>query len=76
MTETDRRSIDTIQQAMSAAEWEKAKGHLNAMVAIMGQTYGGGVWDEDEEPGLMKFQVARKRIDAFVKIIEDWELFQ
>jgi len=73
---SERRTLDTIQQAMALVEWERAKGHLNAMIAVMGQTYGSDVWNEDEEPGLMKCEVARKRVDAFVKDIEDWELNQ
>lgn len=52
--------------AMKAAQWERAKGELRAMVAIQGSYEASS---PEEEP--LKWAVLSQHVEDFIKNIED-----
>lgn len=57
-----------IDAAMKAAEWERAKGHLRALVGIQG-AYSLNRAPGDDSPA--KWQVLSARVEAFIQDVED-----
>lgn len=58
---------------MQEAEWERAKGHLRAMHAIMGHRrllVGSGYADKC----LTQFEEFGEALDMFIKIVEEDEM--
>ena len=67
--ETSGAGTFLLDSALKSQQWERAKGELRALVAICG-SYSDGI------PSHMKtepdnWQVLEKRIDEFVKSVED-----
>lgn len=56
-----------IDNAMKAQQWEIAKGHLRALVAIQG-SYSSA---EREPAGEAKWERLQAALDAFVSKVED-----
>ena len=66
--ETDGEGTFLIDAAMKAMQWERAKGELRALVALQGSySLGRGPGDDTAA----KWQKLEKRVNAFIKGVED-----
>lgn len=54
-----------IDDAMKAVEWERAKGHLRALVALQGSYGGRGISDSSA------FKRLGDKVAAFIKDVEN-----
>lgn len=64
-----------VREALGAAAWEDAKGKLRAVVAILGSYPAGTgpcIARDGEES---KYEAMHRRVEGFIKEIEDEELY-
>jgi hypothetical protein len=56
-----------IDSALKGMTWERAKGELRALVALQGSYGSRAVGDTSEQT----WEKLEKRVDAFIKYVED-----
>lgn len=56
-----------IPDAMKAAQWEVAKGHLRALVVMQGSYHSGGMPTREAA----RFEALSKAVEAFIESVED-----
>jgi hypothetical protein len=59
--------LDLLRSGMRAMQWEKAKGELQAMVALVGNTIQARPVGDDDPAAWEKLE---ERVDTFIKEIE------